>query len=77
MQTINPWAINNLKAIRKERGFTQKQVAEHLGKEIENRLSTWEAGKAVPNVLNLFKLCKLYNVKAEDVYPEVLERSKL
>lgn len=77
MQTINPWTINNLKAIRHQNGYTQKQVAELLGKDIENRLSFWEAGKAVPSVLNLFKLCRLYKVTAEDVYPEILERSSL
>jgi len=77
MKTINPWTINNLKTIRIRAGYTQKQVAELLGKDMENRLSRWERGNAAPSVLNLFKLSKLYRVSCEEMYPEILARTEL
>lgn len=62
---------NNLKECRLKCGYTQKEIAKLLGKEIENRLSRWEKGIAIPNVFNLLKLCKLYNAKVEEIYPEL------
>ncbi len=77
MKSVNPWAINNLKAVRINAGYTQKQVSDILGKALENRLSRWEQGQSVPSVFNLLKLCKLYKVTVEEVYPEVLLRSEI
>jgi transcriptional regulator with XRE-family HTH domain len=63
---------NRLKELRKERGLTQKQVAEFLGHKSEDRISHWEKGQAIPNVPNLFKLAKLYEVLPHEIYPKFL-----
>ena len=59
---------NNLKAIRIQQGLTQRQVAILLSMHCENRLSQWEAGKAIPSVENLFHLCEIYHVTAHQCY---------
>lgn len=59
---------NKLKELRKERGLTQKQVAEMLGLKCEDRISHWERGQAMPSSKNLFRLAKLYKVKVEDTH---------
>ena len=58
---------NNLKEFRLKAGLTQKQVAEILGLQCEDRLSHWEKGVAIPSVKNLFKLASIYKAKVEDI----------
>ena len=72
IKNTNPIINNHLKAARVPCGYTQKQVAQLLGKDIENRLSRWEQGSAVPSVINLLQLCQLYSVKSDDIYPDIL-----
>lgn len=60
---------NNLKAFRLKAGLTQKQVAEKLGLQCEDRLSHWERGVAIPSIINLSKLCRVYNIAIEEAYP--------
>ena len=59
---------NKLKEFRLKAGYTQKQVANHLKMQCENRLSHWEKGTSVPSIPNGLKLCKLYKTKMEEVY---------
>ena len=59
---------NNLKEYRSKCGYTQKQVAEMLGLQCEDRICHWEKGQAMPSVKNLMKLCTLYKIKVEDAY---------
>jgi len=51
-----------LKEARKQKGLTQKQAAELLGLQCEDRISHWEKGSAVPSVKNLVRLCEVYKV---------------
>ncbi len=60
--------INRLKEIRKSRGLTQWQVANHLGFKSIDRISKWEHGRQYPNVPNLIELAKLFGVHAEELY---------
>jgi len=53
---------NNLKEYRLKAGLTQKQVAEMLGMQCEDRLSHWERGNAMPSLTNLLKLCQVYKI---------------
>lgn len=59
---------NNLKALRNRAGYTQQQVAKLLGKNIQDRLSHWERGTAIPSIQNILALCKLYKVSVEEIY---------
>lgn len=52
--------------IRKEKGMTQREVAEILG--ISNRtLSAWEQGRAYPDILTLSQLAEIYGVTADEI----------
>ncbi|MBK7764490.1 MAG: helix-turn-helix transcriptional regulator [Bacteroidetes bacterium] len=68
---MNTQIQNNLKIIRINKRLTQKQVAEHLQMQCENRLSHWEKGTAFPSISNLGKLCQLFQVPAHEIYPEL------
>jgi len=59
---------NHLKLYRLKAGLTQKQVAQRLNSQCENRISHWEKGQAMPNVRNLIRLCEIYNVSPKDIY---------
>lgn len=61
---------NNLREYRKRKGLTQLQVAQHLGFRSTDRISKWETGKMYPHVINLIKLAKLLETKAEELYVE-------
>lgn len=65
---------NRLKEFRKKAGLRQIDVAERLGRDCADRLSRWENGTAVPSVVNLFKLAQLYQVRSDELYPELSQR---
>jgi len=56
-----------LSEIRKERGFTQRQVAEYLTRNgceaTEKAVSKWERGMTLPNAEQFLLLCRLYEVR--------------
>lgn len=56
----------NLKEIRKERGFTQKQVAKWLN-VVESCYANWEQGRTEPNVEMLRKLGELFDVSIDEL----------
>ena len=56
---------NNLKKYRLEAGLTQKQVAEKLGMQCEDRISHWERGQAMPSVGNLIKLSTVFKISID------------
>ncbi len=56
----------NLKAIRKERGLSQKQVAKHLG-VVESCYANWEQGRTEPSISMLRKLCELFIVNLDEL----------
>ena len=59
---------NNLKAIRRQRGLTLRQVATQMNMQCESRISQWEHGSAVPSIFNLLKLCEIYQVDPRDAF---------
>lgn len=66
---------NKLVQIRKARGLRQIDVSEKLGFIGEDRICKWEKGTAVPHLVNLLKLCQIYNVRAEEIYPTLVDDS--
>lgn len=58
---------------RKEKHFTQPELAELLSKEgvevSEKAISAWESGRNEPNVKQLFALCRILGIK--DIYEDV------
>lgn len=53
-----------IKELRKEAGYTQKQLAKLLNKS-ETGFASWEQGLSEPSVNDLRLLCKLLNVSAD------------
>ena len=60
---------NNLKAIRTERGLTLRQVGIQMNMQCRSRISQWDHGHSVPSIFNFLKLCKIYEVPPQDMYP--------
>lgn len=59
---------NNLRYHREAVGLRQFEIAELLDFKGSDRISKWEHNLAFPNILNLFKLAKLYGVRVEELY---------
>ena len=59
---------NNLREYRLKAGLKQKEVAEKLELQCEDRISHWERGQAMPSVWNLIKLGKIYNTNIASMY---------
>lgn len=68
MNTRKEIVPNNLKEYRIKAGLTQKQVARLLGFTNEVSMCHWEQGKNIPNLINLFKLSKIYNATINELY---------
>jgi len=64
---------NDLRSRRKAAGLLQSDVAQALGLDCADRISHWENGTAMPNIINLFKLAAIYGVKPHELYPELFE----
>jgi transcriptional regulator with XRE-family HTH domain len=73
MKNNNIKIQNKLKECRIKAGFTQFQVMLKLGFHSTDRLSKWEQGHQLPNLINLFKLAKTYNVTPNELFPEISE----
>ena len=52
---------NRLASIRKEKGYSQEELAEKLGVS-RQAISKWECGEASPDTDNLIELAKIYNM---------------
>lgn len=55
-----------LKALRVNADMTQKETAERLGISVST-LMFWEQGKRYPNVKDIQKIEKLFNVNYDDI----------
>ncbi len=56
----------NLKALRKASGVTQKDVAAHLN-VVESCYANWEQGRTEPNIEMLRKLSQYYEVSLDEL----------
>ena len=67
---------NSLRTRRMAAGLLQKDVAQLLGLDCADRISHWENGTAMPNVVNLFKLAAIYQVLPHELYPNLFQLVK-
>ncbi len=63
---------NALKQYRQERGLTQIQVARLLDHKDKTWISHWENGDALPNLISVLRLAKVYRVSVEALFPDLL-----
>lgn len=62
-----------MKALREYRlnvGWTQAQVAEHLGVQ-PSAVTMWETGERKPNIVTLKKLAQLFGCTTDDLLKDV------
>lgn len=59
-----------MKAIRKQRHISVKQVMEYMGFESTQAVYKWESGKCFPQADNLVALAFLYNVSPSELLVE-------
>lgn len=53
-----------IKELRKDKGLTQKQLAEMLDKSVTG-VASWEQGLSEPSVNDIRSLCKIFEVSAD------------
>jgi len=58
--------ISNLKRIRKEKGYTQTEIAEHLGVP-QTQIVRYEQGINELPIRYLIQLCYLYKVSSDTI----------
>src|SRR5215467_1592056 len=62
-----------LRAARKERGWSQQQVADRIGAPLSLNISRWENGTAFPSAYYLEKLCQLFGKTVRELGLSQLE----
>ncbi len=68
MPTVNMEKTGmRIAALRKEKGFTVKDVRDVFGFSTVNAIYKWEAGKSLPTVDNLIGLAALFDTKIDDL----------
>lgn len=56
----------NLKQLRKENGYSQKELAEKLNSTIKT-ISHWETGYSEPSIQQILELCVIFNISADEL----------
>ena len=60
-------AINeNLKKLRKQKGNTQQELADHLNMSVQS-VSKWECGEGYPDIALIPALALYYNVSSDEL----------
>ena len=62
-----------LRAARKERGWTQQQVADRIGAPLWLNISRWENGTAFPSAYYIERLCQLFGKSVRELGLSQLE----
>ena len=62
-----------LKVARKERGWTQQQVADRIGAPLSLNVSRWENGTAFPSAYYIERLCQLFGKSVRELGLSQLE----
>ena len=57
---------NRLASLRKEKGYSQEELAEKLGVS-RQAVSKWENGEASPDTANLIALAELYDISLDEL----------
>lgn len=55
-------------------GYSQKKVARMIGLSDTSTLSRWEHGVTVPNMVQVFRLARIYHTWPHELYSELWHR---
>ena len=72
---MNIEIADRLQKLRKEKGFSQEQLAEELGIS-RQAVSKWENGKNLPDVSLIKEICKDFNMNMESMLEGTLAKEK-
>lgn len=67
---------HKIKALRKQRGITQEQLANHLGVSFQ-AVSKWETGIALPDITLTPRLASYFGVSMDELFDFHLEETEL
>ena len=67
---------NCLPKYRRQKGLTQKEVAEILGFKTGSIISKWERGFSFPSATSLLKLSALYGRQVEALFIDLYQKIK-
>ena len=56
----------NLKTLRKENNFSQKDLAEKLNTTVKT-ISHWETGYSEPSISQIIELCEVFEVNPDEL----------
>ena len=66
--TINLEATgDNIRTMRRERGITVRDIAEHMGFTTEQPIYKWQRGDCLPTIDNLIILSRMFRCYVEDI----------
>lgn len=60
----------NIKVLRKEKGVTQKELADHLHVTAQ-AVSRWEAGDVEPSIDTIVEIAKYFGVSTDELLTEI------
>ncbi len=63
---------NTLRKYRRASGLKQQDVAAMLGIKSSSRISRWEKGEGIPNLVNAMKLAILYRSMVDSLFVDLL-----
>lgn len=63
---------NLLRKYRKANGYKQIDVAKMLGIKSSSKISRWEKGESIPNLVNAFKISILFRVMVDSLFIDLL-----
>ena len=72
---MNSVFSENLRRLRQAKGYTQEQVADHLGVSPQS-VSRWECGTTFPDILLLPAIAEHYCVTVDDLFREGVDAYK-
>ena len=68
---------NLLRKYRKANGYKQKDIAKILGIKSSSKISRWEKGDCIPNLVNVFKISILYRVMVDSLFIDLLRQLRI
>jgi len=65
---------NKVREFRRKFGLRQSDMSDIMGFEVKDRICHWERGRACPGLINLIKLCILFQVPLQELYPDLYQQ---
>lgn len=59
---------SNISKYRKDKGISQKELAEMIGAKNLTTVSSWERGVSSPDIETLFNLCDIFGITINEMY---------